>query len=56
MQTSSEHGGADGICDDPSSDRIVAETKAANTGIPREEIESAIAEAIHAVRSGSVAE
>ena len=26
MQTSSEHGGADGICDDPSSDRIVAET------------------------------
>ena len=37
-------------------DRIVAETKAANTGIPREEIESAIAEAIHAVRSGSVAE
>ena len=32
-------------------DRTVAETKAANAGVPPEEIESAIAEAVHAVRS-----
>jgi hypothetical protein len=32
-------------------DRTVAETKAANAGVPPEEIEAAIAEAIDAVRS-----
>ena len=32
-------------------DRTVAETKAANAGLPPEEIEAAIAEAVQAVRS-----
>lgn len=32
-------------------DRTVAETKAANASVPAEEIESAIAEAVQAVRS-----
>jgi hypothetical protein len=32
-------------------DRTVAETKAANAGIPVEEIEAAIAEAVQAVRA-----
>ena len=32
-------------------DRTVADTKAANAGVPAEEIESAIAEAVQAVRA-----
>jgi Ribbon-helix-helix domain len=32
-------------------DRTVSETKAANANVPAQEIEAAIAEAVHAVRS-----
>ena len=37
-------------------DRTVAETKAANADVPKEEIEAAIAEAVQAVRSESCPE
>jgi len=37
-------------------DRTVAESKAANSNVPAAEIESAIAEAVEAVRSGHAAE